>query len=53
MLPFVDFGSTVAEEKWKMFQPIRCQGGHLGFPIGPINTILAEDAEILLPVMFR
>ena len=36
-----------------MFQPIRGQGGHLVFPIGPKNTNLVEDVEILLPVKFR
>ena len=36
-----------------MFQPIRGQGGHLVFPIGPKNTNLVEDIEILLPVKFR
>ena len=29
------------------------QGGHLVFPIGPKNTNLVEDVEILLPVKFR
>ena len=36
-----------------MSQPIRGQGGHLVFLIGPKNTILVEDVEILLPVKFR
>ena len=36
-----------------MFQPIRGQGGHLGFPIGTKNTNLVEDVEDLLPVKFR
>ena len=36
-----------------MSQPIRGQGGHLGFPIGPKNTNLVEDVEIYLPVKFR
>ena len=36
-----------------MSQPIRGQGGHLVFPIGPKNTNLVEDIEILLPVKFR
>ena len=36
-----------------MSQPIRGQGGHLVFPIGPKNTNLVEDVEILLPVKFR
>ena len=29
-----------------MSQPIRGQGGHLVFPINPINTKLVEDVEI-------
>ena len=33
-----------------MSQPIRGQGGHLVFPIGPKNTNLVEDIEISLPV---
>ena len=36
-----------------MSQPIRGQGGHLYIPIGPKNTNLIEDIEILLPVKFR
>ena len=36
-----------------MSQTIRGQGGHLVFPIGPKNTNLVEDVEILLPVKFR
>ena len=36
-----------------MFQPIRGQGGHLGFPIGLKNTNLVEDVKILLPVKFH
>ena len=35
-----------------MSQPIRGQGSHLGFPIGPENTNLVEHIEILLPVKF-
>ena len=35
-----------------MSQPIRGQGGHLVFPIGPKNTNLVEDVEILLSVKF-
>ena len=31
-----------------MSQPIRGQGGHLVFPIGPNNTKLVEDVKILL-----
>ena len=34
LLSFFQFGSVVSEEKSKMSQPIRGQGGHLGFPIG-------------------
>ena len=36
-----------------MSQPIRGKGDHLVFPIGPKNTNLVEDVEILLPVKFR
>ena len=36
-----------------MSQPIRGQGGNLVFPIGPKNTNLVEDVEILLPIKFR
>ena len=36
-----------------MSQPIRGQGGHIVFPIGPKNTNLGEHIEILLPVKFR
>ena len=53
LLSFVEFRSAVIEEKSKMSQPIRGQGGHLVFPIGPKNTNLVEDVEILLSVMFR
>ena len=49
---FDEFRSAVSEEKSKMSQPIRGQGGHLVFPIGPKNTNLVEDVEILLPVKF-
>ena len=49
---FVEFRSAVSEEKSKLSQPIRGQGGHLVFPIGPKNTNLVEDVEILLPVKF-
>ena len=35
-----------------MSQPIRGQGSHLVFPIGPKNTNFLEDVEILLPVKF-
>ena len=50
---FVEFRSAVLEEKSKMSQQIRGQGGHLVFPIGPKNTNLVEEVEILLPVKFR
>ena len=49
----VEFRSVVSEEKLKLSQPIRGQGGHLVFPIGPKNTNLEEDVQILLPVKFR
>ena len=45
--------SAVSEEKSKMSQPIRGQGGHLVFLIGPKNTNLVEGVEILLPIKFR
>ena len=35
-----------------MYQPIRGQGGLHVFQIGPKNTNLVEDIEILLPVKF-
>ena len=50
---FVEFYSVVSEEKSKMSQPIRGQGGHLVFLIGPKNTNLVEDVEIFLPDKFR
>ena len=50
---FVEFCSAVSEKKSKMFQPIRDRDGHLVFPIGPKNTNLVEDVEILLPVKFH
>ena len=50
---FVKFRSSVSEEKWKMSQPIRGQGGHLVFPIGPKNTNFVKDIEIVLPVKFH
>ena len=53
MLSFVEFCSAVSEEKSKMFQPVRGRGGHLVFAVGPKNTNLVEDVEILLPVKFR
>ena len=36
-----------------MSQQIRGLGGHLVFPIGPKNTNLVKDVEVLLPVKFR
>ena len=36
-----------------MFRPIRYQGVHLGFPIGPTNTNFVEDVGILLSVRYR
>ena len=53
LLSFVEFQSAVSEEKSKMSQPIKVQGGHLVFPISPKNTNLVEDVEFLLPVKFR
>ena len=50
---FIEFLSAVSEEKSKMSQPIRGQGGHLVFLIDPKNTNLVEDVEILLPLKFH
>ena len=52
---FVEFRAAVSEEKSNtcMFQPIRGQGGHLVFSIGPKNANFVEDVAILLPVKFR
>ena len=36
-----------------MSQTVRGQGGRPVFPIGPKNTNLVEDVEILLPVKFH
>ena len=47
-IPFSRFRGEV-----EMSQPIRGQGGHLVFPIGPKNVNLVEDIEILLPVKFH
>ena len=49
----VEFRSVVSEEKLKLSQQIRGQGGHLVFPIGPKNTNWEEDVQISLPVKFR
>ena len=48
---FIEFRSVVAEKKSKMSKPLRGQGGHLGFLIGPKNTNLVEDVKIFLPVL--
>ena len=50
---FFEFCSAVSSEKSKISQPIRGQGGHLVFQIGPKNTNLVEDVKSLLPVKFR
>ena len=50
---FVEFYSTVSEEKLKMSQQIIGQGGHFVFPIHLKNTNLVEGVEILLPIKFR
>ena len=49
----IEFRSVVAEKKSKIFRSIRCQDGHLVFPIVPKITNLAEDVQILFPVKFR
>ena len=43
----------VSEEKSKMAQPTRGQGGHLVSPIGPKDNNLVEGVEILLPASFE
>ena len=50
---FVEFQLAVTEEKSKMSQSIRSQGGHLVFPIGPKTTNVVEDVEIVLPFKIR
>ena len=50
---FLELRSSVSEKESKIYQPIRGQQGHLVFLIGPKNTNLVEDIEILLPVKFR
>ena len=50
---FVEFCSLFSEKKSKMSQPIRGWSGHLVFPIGPKNTNLVENVEVLHPVKFR
>ena len=50
---FVEFRSAVPEEKSNMTQKINGKGSHLGFPIGPKNTNLVEDVNILCPVNFQ
>ena len=49
---FDELCSAVSEEKSKISQPIRGQGGHLVFSIGQKNTNFIEDIEILFPVKF-
>ena len=49
----VEIHSAVSEEKSKMSQPIRSQGGHLLFSIGTKNTNVVEDVEIWFPIKFR
>ena len=44
---------SAVSEKSKVSQPIRGQGGQLGFLIGSKYTNLVEDIEVLVPVMFR
>ena len=49
---FIKFRSAISENKSKMFQPIRGQGGHLCFLICLKNINLVEDSKTLLPVKF-
>ena len=48
-----EFLSAVSWEESKMYQPLRGRGDNFVFLIGPKNTDLVEDVEILLPVRFR
>ena len=50
---FVAFRSAVAQKKLKMSQPIRVKDGHIWSSIGPKNTNVVENVEILLSVKFR
>ena len=50
---FATFPKLSKIDKLKMSQPIRGQGGHLVFAIGPKNTNLLESFMILLLVKFR
>ena len=50
---FVEFYSSVSEEKLKMSQQVIGRGGHLVFPIHLKNTNLVEGIDILLPIKFR
>ena len=50
---FVEFRSTVSEEKTNISQLIRARGVHFVFPICPKNTNFVEDIEILLPIKFH
>ena len=49
---FAEFRLAVSEEKSKMSQPIRGQGGNFVFPISPKNKNFVEGIEILLPIKF-
>ena len=40
------------QRRSKKSQPIRGQGGHFVFPLGPKYTNLVEGLEILLPIKF-
>ena len=56
-IPFSGFRGKVKKKRQKriknLSQQIRGKGVHLVFLIGPKNTNLVEDLEILLPVKFR
>ena len=47
---FIKICSTVTEEKQHMSQPIRSQGNHLCWWIGPKNSNFEEDIDYFIPV---
>ena len=53
LTPGVLTGDQRFQRSRKISQPFRAQGGHFVFTIGPKNTNLEEEVEILLPVKFR
>ena len=52
-IEFAMFIIRICRKNVKMFQPIRHEGGHYGFPICLKITNLTEEIEIWLPVKLR